>query len=381
VLCALYGLHKPFSVNPKKKIFVISGEASGDLHAANLIHEMKEIQSNVEFVGWGGDRMIKEGVTIKKHISELAFMGFKEVILNLKTILRNFKLCKTQILALKPDFLILVDYPGFNLRIAKWAKKEGIPVAYYISPQIWAWKQSRVFQIKENVKKMYCILPFESDFYKKFDVEVEYCGHPLLDEINRFNNLDDNKLNSDKPILAILPGSRKQEIERKLPIMLEAAKKFPEFETVVACAPNIETNYYNKYASKNVRFMQNETYKLLNSATLAIVTSGTATLETALFQVPQVVCYKSSKMSYLIARLLVKIKFISLVNLILDREVVCELIQKDCTSERIVSELKSIEPNLTKRNKMLEDYHELIAILGQKGSSKRVAEKIWFEFG
>jgi lipid-A-disaccharide synthase len=342
---------------------------------------MKLIQPDIEFIGWGGDRMRKEGVRIKKHISELAFMGFKEVILNLKTIMRNFRSCKNQISEFKPDFLILVDYPGFNLRIAKWAKKEGIPIAYYISPQIWAWKQSRIFQIKENVTKMYTILPFEPDFYRKFEVEVEYCGHPLLDEITRFNESNNNKLTSEKPILAILPGSRKQEIERKLPIMLEAAKHFPQFETVVACAPNLPLNYYLKYASNNVRFVENETYKLLNSAEMAIVTSGTATLETALFRVPQVVCYKSSRMSYLIARMLVKIKFISLVNLILEREVVRELIQKDCNSEQIVNELNLIQNDSRKREKMLNDYDQLIQLLGQNGSSKRVAEKIWFEFG
>jgi lipid-A-disaccharide synthase len=368
-------------VSLSKRIFIISGEASGDLHASNLIREMKLIEANAEFIGWGGDRMIREGVKVKKHISELAFMGFKEVILNLKTILRNFKLCKNQILEFKPDFLILVDYPGFNLRIAKWAKKEGIPVAYYISPQIWAWKQSRVFQIKENVTKMYCILPFESDFYKKFSVEVEYCGHPLLDEINNFNESNDNKLSFDKPILAILPGSRKQEIERKLPIMLKAAKDFPNYDIAVACAPNLDVDYYQKYKSENIFFIKDQTYKLLNSATIALVTSGTATLETALFRVPQVVCYKSSNLSYFIAKLLVKINYISLVNLILNREVVCELIQNECNPERITSELKLIEPTAKKRIKILQEYDELQAILGGKGSSKRVAEKIWFEFG
>jgi lipid-A-disaccharide synthase len=364
-----------------KRVFIISGEASGDLHASNLIREMKLIESNSIFSGWGGDRMLKEGVEIKKHISELAFMGFKEVILNLKTIIQNFKLCKSQILEFKPDFIILVDYPGFNLRIAKWAKKEGIPIAYYISPQIWAWKQSRVYQIKENVTKMYCILPFEADFYKKFGVDVDYCGHPLLDEIQNFNKQKNNKINSKKPVLAILPGSRKQEIERKLPVMIQAAKSFPNYEIVVACAPNLEMSYYENYASDNVCFVQNETYKLLNSADMAIVTSGTATLETALFRVPQVVCYKSSKLSYYIARLLVKIKYISLVNLILNKEVVSELIQNECNEAQIIKELQKIEPNKTKRSKMLQDYDELINLLGKSGSSQRVAEKIWFEFG
>jgi lipid-A-disaccharide synthase len=228
---------------------------------------------------------------------------------------------------------------------------------------------------------MYCILPFEADFYKKFGVDVDYCGHPLLDEIQNFNKQENNKINSKKPVLAILPGSRKQEIERKLPVMIQAAKSFPNYEVVVACAPNLEMSYYENYASDNVCFVQNETYKLLNSADMAIVTSGTATLETALFRVPQVVCYKSSKLSYYIARLLVKIKYISLVNLILNKEVVSELIQNECNEAQIIKELQKIEPNKTKRSKMLQDYDELINLLGKSGSSQRVAEKIWFEFG
>lgn len=364
----------------KKRVFIISGEASGDLHAANLIHEMNKKQSNMEFAGWGGGHMEKEGVKVFKHISELAFMGFVEVLKNLRKILRNFEICKQQILDFKPDFLILVDYPGFNLRMAKWAKKKGIPVAYYISPQIWAWKQSRVFQIRKNVTKMYCILPFEPQFYRQFNMEVEYFGHPLLDEIEKFNHLTENKLTFTKPILAILPGSRKQEIERKLPIMLDAACKFPAYEIVVACAPNLEMEYYQKYASKEVHFVKGETYKLLNSATIAIVTSGTATLETALFRVPQVVCYKSSQLSVFIAKMIVKINYISLVNLILNREVVTELIQNNCNSERIVSELNKIELGELKREKMLSDYDELIHLLGNKGSSKRTAEKILQDF-
>lgn len=367
-------------INPKK-VFIIAGEASGDLHAANLVKELTKLNADISFMGWGGDRMTKEGVQIKKHISDLAFMGFLEVIRNLKTILNNFKICKKQILEFKPDFILLIDYPGFNLRIAKWAKKEGIKVVYYISPQIWAWKQSRVFEIKKNVTKMFCILPFEKEFYKRFDVEVEYLGHPLLDEINTFNSLSENKIISSKPILAILPGSRKQEIERKLPIMLEAAKKFNQFEIYVACAPNLDLSFYDVYKTKNVYFIKNQTYKLLNSAELAIVTSGTATLETGLFRVPQVVCYKSSNFSYWIARMLVKIKYISLVNLILDKEAIKELIQFDCTAEKISEEIKAIAENVNHRNKIINSYDELIHLLGEQGASLRVAEKIWSEFG
>lgn len=364
-----------------KRVFIIAGEASGDLHAANLVKEMLLLNSDSLFEGWGGDRMINEGVKIKKHLSDLAFMGFSEVLINLKTIINNFKVCKDQILNFKPDFIILIDYPGFNLRIAKWARKNGIKVIYYISPQIWAWKQSRVYQIKENISKMFCILPFEKEFYKRFDVSVEYLGHPLLDEINLFNRSENHKILSEKPILAVLPGSRKQEIERKLPIMLEAASKYEHYQIIVACAPNLDLDFYKRYISPNVMFVKNQTYELLNSATVAIVTSGTATLETALFKVPQVVCYKSSSISYWIARFLVKIKYISLVNLILNKESVRELIQFDCTAKNIENEIELIKIGGNNREKMLNSYNELIHLLGDNGASKRVAEKIWSEFG
>ncbi len=366
-------------MNTVKKVFIIAGEASGDLHASNLVKEMLLFNSKYTFSGWGGDRMIEEGVNIKKHLSDLAFMGFIEVLLNLRKIVNNLKICKEQILNFNPDFIILVDYPGFNLRIAKWAKKNGIKVIYYVSPQIWAWKQSRVYQIKENVSKMFCILPFEKDFYNRFNVSVEYLGHPLLDEVNAFN--DTNKVLCDKPILAVLPGSRKQEIERKLPVMLDAASKFDSYEIIVACAPNLEPSFYKKFESTNVKFVKNQTYELLNSAAIAIVTSGTATLETALFRVPQVVCYKSASISYWIARALVKIKYISLVNLILNKEAVRELIQFDCTADNIVAELELIKIGGKNREKVLSSYDELIHLLGDNGASKRIAEKIWSEFG
>ena len=360
-----------------KKIFILSGEASGDLHAANLVHEMKRIQPNLAFQGWGGDRLQQEGVIIKKHIRELAFMGFLEVVLNLKTILKNFKICKKEILDFQPDILILVDYPGFNLRIAEWAKQENIRVFYYVSPQIWAWKKNRVFKIKKSVERMYCILPFEKDFYKQYEIDVNYLGHPLLDEVQHFRTQHQEDLPSfQKPILAILPGSRKQEIERKLTIMLEAAKQFPHYHILVACAPNLDLSYYDKYKVEGVDFIQGKTYSILNVANVAIVTSGTATLETALFRVPQVVCYKSSPASYWIARSLIHIKYISLVNLILDKAAVKELIQAECSVQKIVSELKKIEEGKEGRSKMITDYDNLVQLLGEKGASARIAENM-----
>lgn len=361
----------------EKRIFIIAGEASGDLHAANLVAAIKKQEENITIAGWGGDRMQTEGVTIQKHIRELAFMGFYEVIKNIRTILRNFKLCKEQITAFQPDAIIMVDYPGFNLRMAEWAHKQGIKVLYYVSPQIWAWKQNRVFKIKRTVNRVFCILPFEKDFYKKFDVDVSYVGHPLLDEIQlHFSKNERNETHATKPVLAILPGSRKQEIERKLPVMLKAAKAFPNYEIQVACAPNLDIKMYEKYQIDSIRFVKGKTYQLLQHASLAIVTSGTATLETALFKVPQVVCYKSSPASYWIARMLVKIKYISLVNLILDKAAVKELIQNECTSENIITELRKLEEGQTERARLLRDYDSLIQVLGESGASERAAAEM-----
>ena len=359
-----------------KKIYIISGEASGDLHAANLVSELKKQNNSLEFRAWGGDRLINEGVIIDKHIRELAFMGFLEVLLNLKTILRNIRSCKKNLLDFKPDLLILVDYPGFNLRIAKWAKSQNIPVYYYISPQIWAWKESRIHLIKKTVERMYCILPFEKDFYMKHSLNVSYLGHPLLDEVNKFKMLNYNslELENKRPILAILPGSRKQEIERKLPLMIAASSQFPEYTVIVACAPNLDLAYYEKFKTQEVLFVKNQTYNLLQNAELAIVTSGTATLESALFKVPQVVCYKSSFISFWIAKKLIKIKFISLVNLIANKEIVRELIQKDCTASKIAGELIKIKKGENKAIQMNNDYNDLIELLGNEGASSRVAE-------
>ena len=361
----------------KKNVFILSGEASGDLHAANLVHAWKKNSSNFVFQAWGGDRLSAEGVELKKHIRDLAFMGFAEVLRNLPTILRNFKLCKQQITDFQTDVLLLVDYPGFNLRMAKWAKSKGIKVVYYISPTVWAWKEKRIYQIRRDVDRMYAILPFEPDFYQKFNMEAHYFGHPLLDEVERFRKSEETKLdlNSDKPILALLPGSRKQELKKKLPLMLKAAEAFHATDQIViAGAPNLPASFYQEFKlGKNVSLVQNQTYQLLSQSNIALVTSGTATLETALFRVPQVVCYKSSALSYSIAKALVKIKFISLVNLIMDKEIVRELIQQECNAELMISELSKITDGKQGRVEMLASYDELISLLGQSGCSDKMA--------
>jgi len=363
------------------KYFIITGEASGDLHASNLMQAIQIKDAEASFAYWGGDRMQAVDGNIKKHISELAFMGFVEVIANIRTILKNIKTCKSQIIEFNPDVLILVDYPGFNLRIADFAKDHGIPVHYYISPQIWAWKQNRVHKIKKVVDAMYTILPFEKAFYKKFDVDVEYVGHPLVDAIQKFKSealtaIDFRRKHelNEQPILALLPGSRNQEIKAKLPIMLEAAKSFKNYQVVIAGAPNKNSAFYHSLASKSsVKIIEDDTYNLLNQSTIAMVTSGTATLETALFKVPQVVCYKASFLSYHIAKRLVKVKYISLVNLIMDKPVVTELIQNDLTANKIVEDLQKFEHSTAN---IQDDYHRLEKLLGGGGASEIVASLV-----
>ncbi len=367
------------------KYYIIAGEASGDLHASNLIKEMKLLDSDAEFRCWGGDLMEKQGAEIVKHYRELAFMGFAEVLANLPTILNNIKFCKKDILDYQPDALILVDYPGFNLRIAEFAKNEGLKVFYYISPQVWAWKKNRVFKIRKFVDKMFVILPFEKDFYARYDYDVEFVGHPLLDMIESLsvNNKDnfrlDNKV-SEKPIVALLPGSRKQEIKNMLAIMLSVVSDFPDYQFIIAGAPSIESEFYQEIVKdSNVKFVQNKTYALLQNAYAALVTSGTATLETALFEVPEVVCYKSSFISYQIAKRVVDesiIKFISLVNLIMDKEVVKELIQGDLNSINLKTELDKISSDKSHREKLLSEYKSLKLNLGGGGASRKTAEGI-----
>jgi lipid-A-disaccharide synthase len=367
------------------KYYIIAGEASGDLHASNLIIGLKKLDPEFQSRGWGGDLMQSEGVELVKHYRELAFMGFVEVIANLRTILRNITFCKKDIRKYKPDVLILVDYPGFNLRIADFARKEGLRVIYYISPQIWAWKQSRVHQIKRNVDRMLCILPFEKDFYARFDFDVDFTGHPLLDAIAaRCGSSDwkrDHQLD-EKPLIALLPGSRKQEIATMLPLMLSVVPDFPGHQFVIAAAPSIEPEFYTGLiAGKNVKMVFGKTYDLLENAEAALVTSGTATLETALFNVPQVVCYKGNKISYHIARKLVKVKYISLVNLIMDYPVVTELIQDDLNTNRIRSELADVISGGKGRANMLKQYADLKNKLGGPGASDRAAAIIKEESG
>jgi lipid-A-disaccharide synthase len=367
-----------------KKFYVIAGEASGDLHAANMMKAIKQKGKDTDFRFWGGDHMAAVAGKPVKHIKDLAFMGFIEVVANLRTILGNIKFCKNDILAYNPDAIILVDYPGFNLRIASWAKEKGIKVIYYISPQVWAWKQKRVHKIKKVVDKMFVILPFEKAFYAQFDIDVDYVGHPLLDAIDQYQDRIDEldlreKHNLDeRPIIALVPGSRKQEVNTKLPIMLNSLKTFDEYQFIVAGAPALDPEFYKPYMKSygNIKIIHGATYDILTLATAALVTSGTATLETALFKVPQVVCYKGSSISYQIAKRLVKIDYISLVNLILNKEAVKELIQSNCTPKNIKNELVKVLPNGEKFNQLITDYDHLIQILGKGGASDKVADGI-----
>jgi lipid-A-disaccharide synthase len=359
------------------KYYLVAGEASGDLHGANLMKALKERDPQAQFRFFGGDKMLAEGGELVKHYADMAFMGFIEIVANLRTISKNLSACKKDIEAWQPDVLILVDFPGFNLRIAEFAKSKGIMVCYYISPKVWAWNQKRVLKIKRIVDHLFCILPFEVDFYKGWGMEVDYVGNPLLDAIAEFKPgaafVEKNQL-GDKKIIALLPGSRKQEISRILPDMVATAKQFPDYQFVVAGAPSFDAAYYDEYLKNTgIPIVFNATYDLLNNAYAAIVTSGTATLETALFNIPQVVVYKSSKISIAIGRLVIKVKFISLVNLIMDKAIVKELIQDDCNPERINKELELITDVKFARQEMLDNYDELHKKMGQPGASGRTA--------
>ena len=362
------------------RVYIIAGEASGDLHAANFVKELKQLDPNIELRGWGGDLMQEAGVTVVKHYRDLAFMGFIEVVKNLRTILRNMKVCVKDIGEFKPDAVFLVDYPGFNLRIAEKVKPLGCKIYYYVSPQVWAWKQNRVHKIKKLVDKMFVILPFEKAWYKKFDFDVEFVGHPLLDAVEQYREeskkeefRSKNKLD-DRPIIALLPGSRKQEILVKLPLMLSVVDHFSQYQFVVAAAPSLPDDFYDQFKIPNkVSIVKGQTYALLNNAYAALVTSGTATLETALFNVPEVVCYKGSAVSYQIAKRLIKVKYISLVNLIADKEVVKELIQHELNKANITRELEKITVDTAYREKLMAEYGELRKRLGGSGASKNVA--------
>jgi lipid-A-disaccharide synthase len=362
------------------KYYIIAGEASGDLHGSNLIKEIKKLDPNASIKAWGGDLMQQAGASLVKHYRDLAFMGFLEVIKNLPTILQNIRFCKQDIEAWQPDVLVLVDYPGFNLRIAEWAKKNGFKVVYYIAPQVWAWKENRVKKMKLCIDKMFCILPFEKDYFKnKWNWDVTYVGHPLLRVIESFKST--TPLSTDnKKVIALLPGSRKQEIIKMLPIMLSVTPHFPGYTFMVAQAPGQDAPFYNRYLMgySNVTLIKNSTYELLTIADAALVTSGTATLETALFKVPEVVCYKTSKFSYQIAKRLVKIKFISLVNLIMDKEIVREIIQENLTEQQLTNALRNITENEEHRKEVMNNYQSLHALLaaGGEDASAKVAKEI-----
>ena len=360
------------------KYYIIAGEASGDLHASNLIKCLKNKDNQAEIWAWGGDMMEQAGARIRKHYRDLAFMGFLEVAKNIRTILNNIAFCKKDITAFQPDVVIFIDYPGFNLRIAKWAKTHNFKTFYYISPQIWAWHTSRVHGIKASVDRMFCIIPFEKDFYQKYDYTVDYVGHPLLDVVDSFipdpnfranNNLD------ERPIVAVLAGSRKQEIDKMLRLMLSAVPHFPDYQFVIAGAPSQPSAFYQNILKKTentegVKFVKNQTYDLLSNATAALVKSGTSTLETALFNVPQVVCYKGSDFSYAIAKRVVKVKYISLVNLIADKEIVQELIQNDLTEQNLKTALqKALDNEII----IKKEYKILRGQLGSNGAAEKTA--------
>ena len=366
------------------KYYVIAGEASGDLHASNLLKEIKLRDTEAQFRCWGGDLMEAQGGEIVKHYRDLAFMGFVEVAMHLRIILKNIAFCKKDILNYRPDIVVLVDYPGFNLRIAEWAKQQGFKVIYYISPQIWAWKTGRVHKIKRSCDHVMPILPFEKDFYKKYDYEADFVGHPLLDAIdeNIRENREVKEFRADngldeRPIIAILPGSRKQEIVKMLPVMLEVTKSYPQYQFVVSTVKWLPKDLYSKYLRGcNVKTVSGSAYPLLLNAEAALVTSGTATLETAILGTRQVVCYKGSALSYRIAMAVVKdtIKYISLVNLVMDAPVVTELIQYDFTAERVRAELDKLLTDEEVRSKMSEEYAQLLTRLGGRGASARAAE-------
>ncbi|RCH54967.1 lipid-A-disaccharide synthase [Mucilaginibacter hurinus] len=362
------------------KYYLVAGEASGDLHGANLIRALKQQDADAEFRFFGGDQMQAEGGTLVKHYADMAYMGIIEVIANLRTILKNMRQCKKDILAWQPDVLVLIDFPGFNLKIADFAKANGILVCYYISPKVWAWNQKRVLKIKKVVDHMFCILPFEVDFYKRWDMYVDYIGNPLFDAISAFTPdpdfLRNNRLEG-KSIIALLPGSRKQELRYLLADMVAVQDKFPSHQLVIAGAPSFTAADYTFYLNgRNVPVVFNATYDLLTHAQAAVVTSGTATLETALFNVPEVVVYKANALMIAAGRLLVKLKYISLVNLIANKPIVTELIQEECTPANIAKELDLILNDDSYRRVMLDGYDDLDTKMGSPGASSRAASLI-----
>lgn len=364
------------------KYYIVAGEASGDLHGSNLMKALQKEDANANIRFWGGDLMQATGGTLVKHYKERAFMGFIEVIMNLNKIFKDISFCKNDIISFKPDVIVFIDNSGFNLRIAKWAKEHGFRTNYYISPQVWASRASRVKDIKRDIDNMFVILPFVKPFYKKHGYNVTFVGHPLIDAIANRKQVDEFKFREthhlgNKPIIALLPGSRKQEITKMLSVMLSLVDNYPDYQFVIAGAPSQDYSFYESFIkASNVKFISNKTYDLLSISTAALVTSGTATLETALFKVPQVVCYKGSNISYQIAKRIITLKFISLVNLVMDKEVVSELIQKEFNKKRLMQELDKIL-DTKNRKKLFLEYFELEKKLGGKGASEKTAKLIY----
>lgn len=362
------------------KYYIIAGEASGDLHGAHLMQALYRKDPSAEIRFWGGDQMLKQGGVMVKHFKDHAFMGFWEVLIHLPIILRNIAFCKADILAFQPDILIYVDYPGFNMRIAKWAKNKGYLNHFYISPQIWAWKENRIKKIKRDIDQLYVILPFEKDYFEnKHNYTVKYVGHPLVEVVRESltHTAEIDPINlKNKPIIALLPGSRKQEINKMMPVFLSVVAHFPKYQFVIAGAPGIDPSWYDRFTiHPSISLLHNQTYTLLKRSYIALVTSGTATLETALFNVPQLVCYRSSYLSYFIAKQIISLKYISLVNLIMDKEIVRELIQHDCTTNAISEEIKRLSDDKT-RKKIALEYRELSKKLGSQNASETVASSI-----
>ncbi len=369
------------------KYYLIVGEASGDLHASNLMKALQAKDSKAEFRFFGGDLMAAAGGSLVKHYKDMAYMGFIPVLLHLRTIFRNMDLCKKDIVQWNPDVLILVDYPGFNLKIAEYIKAHtNIPIFYYISPKIWAWKEYRIKNIKRDVDELFSILPFEVDFFKKHSYPIHYVGNPCVDAVHCFKqgyteSFEEFTLHNGldkKPIIALLAGSRKQEIKDNLQRMIQASRNYTEYQFVIAGAPGISPEFYQAYMGADTKIIFGQTYSLLSHATAALVTSGTATLETALFRVPQVVCYYTAagKLVSFLRRHILKVKYISLVNLIAGREVVAELVADGMTAENVKQQLEAILPRQMAREQMLQNYDALIKILGQEGASERAAGKI-----
>lgn len=360
------------------KYYLIAGEASGDMHGANLMKELKQMDADVQFRFCGGEKMSGVGGERFYHYKEHNYMGFYEVAKHLRKIMNYLKIVKEDIKAYQPDILILIDYPGFNLRIAEFAKGAGFPVHYYISPQLWAWKEGRIKKVKAYIDQLYCIIPFEKEFYAKHDYQVNYVGNPLLDEIEHFEPEPIPEIDPSKKVIALLPGSREMELNNMLELMLSVVDQFPDLQPIIAGVPSLGKETYDKYTKGKVPVVYGRTYDLLQASHVAIVASGTATLETALFNVPQVVCYKSSKVTYLLAKTFVegKIDYISLVNLILNRQSIPEIIQHELTKERLIDELNEIYKGPA-RDKQLQDYEELRGLLGKGGASKKVAEGIY----